>query len=491
MTLSSACLCFPPCRVSDTSHVTLSLTNTGCTPVSFVINDKHLPSQFSFTPKVGIIPAGATFVVAARFQAMCTTPVSGAALLVLNGNAAAARRVAVTAAGYGAEVSLDVGGMLLCKPTCAGATSKRAIRLFNHSRLPISYAWDFPSHVKDILAIEPATGILRGDTDASLVCIFHPDAVGNFQAVATCHVTSTRAVDAATAPHGAPTISDPAPTPSDQLNTLKLAISGEGTEAALSMQPASVDLGPITVGRSVPLTVTVFNRAPGALAYSFETEDSSGHRAPVATRDPGSDGPPDAVVGYSHGVTLSTQTPSGTLPGRSVLDVPIYLYPAQRGLVATSLICRTSRPGSQAASDNGGPTSSPGMAPQEVATSVSALACFPTLEVQDVFCDEMPKRTAWDALRIPALNKLLTSPVSETERWLREQEHHAGMTLTEVMEQLPSTRLALGPVVQGCIRTVTFRLVNTGRCDPYSPMELSANRTFDQTLAEAQPLSSA
>jgi hypothetical protein len=99
----------------------------------------------------------------------------------------------------------------------------------------------------------------------------------------------------------------------------------------------------------------------------------------------------------------------------------------------------------------------------QVTTQLSALACFPTLQIGDVLCEEMPKRATWHMLAIPTLNALLSEPVSDHELWLQAQEEQAGMNLTHVMAELKPVDVSLGPVLLGCSHSVSFQLVNTGR----------------------------
>ena len=126
---------------------------------------------------------------------------------------------------------------------------------------------------------------------------------------------------------------------------------------------------------------------------------------------------------------------------------------------------------------------------------LTADAGYPTLQIQDVHCDDLPKRAMWDMLGVPAVNALLAAPVPQHEVWVHEQATHHGMTLEQVMLHLVPTRVALGPVVRGCYRTVSFHLVNTGALDAEwqlggsNEMELEnwvePSRPFTEAEAEA------
>jgi cilia- and flagella-associated protein 65 len=338
--LSSRALHFPPCRVGESSFLTLSLSNRGCIPVAFSLLDQQLPPHFTFTPTVGVVPAGATYVLAARFRAASATAVTGATLLVLNSNISASHHIAVFAAGFEATVSLDVGSRLLCKPTCVGASSTRALWLHNHSRLPIAFHWDIPSAA--VFCISPLSGILRGDTDAELTCTFCPDASGTFSDKGTCHVLSGRDVD--TQHHLPP--SGVARAAADQHDSVTLNLRGEGTIGALSLEPSLIDLGAVQVGSPVVARVTVYNHSPGVLQYTLETENSVGHRAPVARSSAGA---PASVGLLALGPFVSVPAPRGNIPARSFLEIDVIVQPPERGLLNTTLVCRTMWPQGAAA----------------------------------------------------------------------------------------------------------------------------------------------
>jgi hypothetical protein len=99
----------------------------------------------------------------------------------------------------------------------------------------------------------------------------------------------------------------------------------------------------------------------------------------------------------------------------------------------------------------------------QAVTELVAEGGFPTLQLQDVHCEDMPKRSAWDMLQVPTLNAHLAEPVPARELWLQEQEARHGMHLQEAMEHLVPVPIALGPVTHGTCRTIAFHLVNTGR----------------------------
>ena len=197
-----------------------------------------------------------------------------------------------------------------------------------------------------------------------------------------------------------------------------------------------------------------------------------------------------AATAEQQGSVLTADAPAAVVPARSVQTVTVTLRPTAPGACAWRLVCRTVQEGSRPVSAANAPpaevcvarqsersahaihgqfcaelarTAAEPHAAMQVATQVAAEPCHPTLQVQDVHCDDAPKRDTWAMASVPALNSLLAAPVTPHERWLRDQEANHGLHLAALMRQLPAARLCFGPVVRGYRRRVRVCFTNVGR----------------------------
>ena len=344
--VSASHLRFPLCAVADAAFVTLTLTNHSVTPVSFDISSQEASSKFRFAPRVGVVPAGAAFVVAARFSPTTATAVVGTAALVFNGNAVAAHRIALSGAGYASAVTLDVGSRLVCAPTCVGAASKRTIRLHNASRLPAICRWDSGLASSGAFSMQPDCVMLRGETDAEVVCTFSPGCAGTFSAKAVCHVSSGDSAAACNAAGSNAAV---------QQSELVVSLRGESAPAVLSMEPSTAELGPVQVGHSSTVPLTVFNHSPGPVRYIIEGQLADGPLSalPASSQSTGE-------VGATPAPVLSVDRPCGTIPARSCVKVDVRVQPCERGKLRVKLVCRTAVLGERRRSDGSDVTPAPG-----------------------------------------------------------------------------------------------------------------------------------
>ena len=319
LSVSAQQLCFPPCAVYDSSFVTLQLSNSATSAAAFQLKCREDSTAFSFAPNAGVVPAGQTFVVAARFQAQSAAEVSATAQLIINGLQDSAQRVALSGTGCATSVTTDVGPKVLCAPTCIGASSKRVLRLRNSSRLPVHCHCNVDSgSASPAFAMQPSTLQLAGDTEAAVECIFAPIAPGPTACLATWVLQPT-----ATAQRSA------------QPQQLPLMLHGEGLRAALTMDPCAFDFGAACVGDAVTASVTVFNHSQGALSFALTYKVGGGQRKSVPVTSQDAHDPTNAAALP----LLSASHPSATIAARSCIVVDLVLAPAARGPLEAMVIC--------------------------------------------------------------------------------------------------------------------------------------------------------
>jgi hypothetical protein len=320
--LSTTLLSLPQCAVGDSTFSTMSLTNSGCAPVHFAFGTENLPSQFSVFPLLGVIPAGQTFVVAVRFKALSAGPVAGSALLVLNDSELARKQISIKAAGFNATLAVNVGYQLNCPPTCMGATSKRDFRLSNLSRVPVVFEWDSAHLTDSPFTLDPASGILQGSTECEITCFFSPKCAGSFSSKFLCRALMTGGAEAAEAP-----------------SSLVLRLTGDGTDPALSVDQEAIDFGPVCIGQCYSASLSLMNSSSGAASYVLEL-GSAEMSVPVAALAEEQSLDTGATVDGGANALLLADSPSGTIPSRSVLMVKLVLLPQAPGAWESRMVCR-------------------------------------------------------------------------------------------------------------------------------------------------------
>ena len=60
-----------------------------------------------------------------------------------------------------AEVLLGNDGVLYFKPTCVGTTSTQKYSVQNQSRIPLRYEWKMTHAEKQMLKVDPPTGVIQ------------------------------------------------------------------------------------------------------------------------------------------------------------------------------------------------------------------------------------------------------------------------------------------------------------------------------------------
>jgi len=279
---------FPPVRPQETSCQTLTLRNTGDTPISFSFkaNMAALFPDFDIKPALGVVPPHSHLLVALRFKPSYPSVRAARATLVLNSSPLNATHITLRGAGdvpkltftdtphpSAPGVVVPVGGRvkssiesaspmrgkvtsLYFRPTCVGASSRRMLTIHNPSRVAVGWKWQLPPKLEGVMSVTPACGMLRGNEAVQVAWSFVPVKEKAYDAKAQCLLL-------------APT-SSPEPLAEPQtIGQLPLRVVGEGTQGVMAIEPPFLDLGPLRVGHPTRHTVSLVNQSDGLLRYSL------------------------------------------------------------------------------------------------------------------------------------------------------------------------------------------------------------------------------
>lgn len=484
--LSTSAICFPPCPLGGASHATLSLINSGTTPVQFRAVTSQLPAAFVVQPIAGVLPPGKTFVLAAQFSPGDLQRVSGSVCIVLNGSEAASPTVTFEGRGYMTTVTVEPSGGLLCKPTCPGASSGRDLTLKNHSRLPVAYAWLLPPEAEQMFRIEPATGVLQGCGSETLRCVFTPCEAGSHSATASCLLrggTSTQecvAFSEEAKEHG-----DSRAWQHD--DELQVQLSGVTAEAMLKIGPEKVDFGTVIAGKESNASIDLTNCSGGAVQYRLSAQ-IDGLNVPLRSAANAAAAHP---AGAREKVEINASPTSGTIAARSMVTVDLSLIVRARMDVHITIFCSY---GALAATHEPEDSSAcqqqvwswlcsfpdgectimrtpwqqrkdlQNAALMQVQCAVFARSTFPALQLLDAQCDQLPNRTLWTMMNAQVLNAALAEDVTSHEAWILDQEQNHGMDLRDVLSHLQPYKLNFGTVPLDSRRTVQLHIQNRSRC---------------------------
>lgn len=335
--LSTLSICFPPCPLGGSSHATLSMVNSGTTPVQFSAVTAQLPATFAIQPRAGVLPPGKTFVLAAQFCPDDLLQARGSVCIVLNGSEAASPVVKLEGRGYMTTVTVHPSTGLLCKPTCPGASSGRDLTLQNHSRLPVAYAWVLPPDAEQTFTIKPSTGVLQGCSSDTLRCLFNPCKSGSHQAEVSCLLRGGSSMDECVAfVEDARALTDRQAWQHDDV--VHLQLSGVTAEAMLKIGTDQVDFGTVVVGKESNVSFDLTNCSGGTVQYQLCAKIDG---ADLPFRSAAQSNPADAArsEGVVSEVAIDAFPASGAIAARAMVTIDLSLIVRARREVQVTIVC--------------------------------------------------------------------------------------------------------------------------------------------------------
>ncbi|KAF5836871.1 hypothetical protein DUNSADRAFT_5310, partial [Dunaliella salina] len=316
--LSHRMITFPPVQPHESSSQTLTLRNTGDTPISFSFkaNLAALFPEFDVKPALGVVPPHSHLLVALQFKPSHPVVRATRATLVLNSSPLNATHITLRGAGdvpkltftdtphpSAPGVVVPVGGRakshsesssqmrgkvtsLYFRPTCVGASSRRMLTIHNPSRVAVGWKWQLPPKLEGIISATPACGMLRGNEAVQVAWSFVPVKEKAYDAKAQCLLL---------APSSS---SDPLAEP-QTIGQLPLRVVGEGTQGVMAIEPPFLDLGPLRVGHPTRHTVSLVNQSDGLLRYSLACSPVPLHQYMGAASSSVLATAPGSVVGHT------------------------------------------------------------------------------------------------------------------------------------------------------------------------------------------------
>ena len=79
-----------------------------------------------------------------------------------------------------AVAPVDKTGVVYFRTTCVGTSSDRSYSLHNTSRLPVQFKWVVPKIHKEMLAIEPSSGVILPNQVLNQTWTFTPEAMEKY-----------------------------------------------------------------------------------------------------------------------------------------------------------------------------------------------------------------------------------------------------------------------------------------------------------------------
>lgn len=330
--VSTRAICFPPCPVGGNSHATLSIINSGTTPVQFKAVTAQLPATFTIQPPAGVLPPGKTFVLAARFCPEDLAQAMGSVLILLNGSEQTSPVVTLVGRGYMTTVTMEPSAGLLCKPTCAGASSGRDVTLQNHSRLPVAYVWAVPPASGQTFRMEPATGVLPGCGSETVRCVFTPCSGGSHRASVSCLLRGgTSAEECAAYSAEAQQAADRHAWQHD--DQLQLQLSGVTAEALLKVEPEKVDFGDVIAGQENMVSFELRNCSGGSVRYRLSALVDG---KLVALRSAANG---DSADGSGGEMNINATPTCGTIAARAVVTVDLSMTVRSSRAAVVTIVC--------------------------------------------------------------------------------------------------------------------------------------------------------
>jgi hypothetical protein len=332
--LSNQAIRFPPCRLGEAAHASITICNDGLTPAQIQFADFD-SLCFAFKPTAMVVPPKSFCTVCIRCKPSRIGTVRGNALLVANNHWKAGRPVTLAGSCCRIQVQADAGSQLLCKPVCPGSKSTRKFHLSNTGRMPVAFAWQC-SVVKGCrFQIHPAAGVIQGTTQAALTCTFQPEHEGQFDALASCQLCSNPQVDqwAQQASMVTEAIISKAATNLQTGDTDRMCIrlTSSGTVAALRAEPQAIQLGPIPIGQQSMHKIMLTNDSDGLLEFGVDLRDSQGRtlRSFDSSSDLSENKDEIKIVALFQ-----------VLPARATKELSVAVQPSSRHAIAWSLAFR-------------------------------------------------------------------------------------------------------------------------------------------------------
>lgn len=300
--------------------------------MQFKVVTTQLPSSFAVQPAAGVLPPGKTVVLAAQFCPQDQLHATGSIVVLLNGSAQASPTVTFEGRGYTTRVTVDPSAGLLCKPTCAGASSGRDVTLQNHSRLPATFAWVIPPEWEQTFRMAPATGVLPGCGSETVRCTFTPCGEGSHRAMASCLLRGGASLEECAA-FSAEAEQQCGRRAWQHDDRVQLQLSGVTAEALLKVEPRDVNFGTVVAGKESGVSFELRNCSGGSVRYRLSAQ-MDGVTVPFRSAVRG-----NKATGNDAGIEIDVSPTCGTIAARAAVTVDLALTVRSSRTAAVKITC--------------------------------------------------------------------------------------------------------------------------------------------------------
>lgn len=321
--------------------------------------------------------------------------------------------------------------------------------------------WSVPSSEQGSFAAQPMSGILQGNEKHTVSWVFAPSDRATYNFTASCSYGSVPpglAMQLASRQSPASPGQDPtALTTADMTDalvkvfseqnlteTLPVNLVGQGTVGALTLQPTSIDFGPLAVGYPVKRSITLLNQSGGNLRYSITCRQVINSNSSAAVVQQAASALLGGEAQYaldadSQGALSSTEQrhsladvatsanadsaqhvgieePHGILAARATKTLVLTLTPQRRHQYNLELVCETATANAldSAATTTEGTAAVPAsLCAPPVTASVQGFSTYPTLMITDIVCQGWEKPFAWQQMACSQINTDLASELNQ------------------------------------------------------------------------------
>ncbi|KAG9394567.1 hypothetical protein J8273_3817 [Carpediemonas membranifera] len=416
ITLPSVCL-------GAFSGTTFPIYNTGDVNMSYSITlanqlrDKGRglagPSPFVFSPPFGVIPPNSFTIVGLAF--LTTTPgcyadeftvtlnamASNSATITClcdaqlpdvdivtapSGNVRAAERMS-TVAKVGANALAPV---VVFPPTALGATSTRHIEIRSRIHVNQILRFTMPESMSRRVRLPPSLAV-KATQRTPMEITWEPHSLGPIEETVQLHAGP--AEDFMPIP---PLFRPPMV---ESTRTIPLKLVGVGTDRSISLNVPSTDLGIVLNCTTRRVTLTISNCCDCPISFTIAHRiielEAQGDPIPNIPRSPRRPGVTPAARPL-----LTFSVPNGSIPPRSEREVEMAFRPTTRGRYTLEVIANVASGDLQV---------------KDPSLIFTAISTTPSLTVDDLQSNVLPRPEAWHRLGLDSLNEFFRHDVGHAE----------------------------------------------------------------------------
>jgi len=392
---------------------------------------------FSCHPSSGVVPPGGHQLVAFRFQPHMATLYRAHARCRLNQIDSSTQKITLLGQSFNPRLLLADDGSLFFKPTHVGILVSRQYMIENPSRIGLTFDWQVPNRYRDVISIEPTSGMMRGNERLKIKVTFRPSEQKKYMLKIPCNCNVVGMDDELTAKY-----------------RTSLAVFGEGVVGGLTIEPSSLDFATVRIGSCETRQLTMFNSTscdvPFALGYVLTDSASQSE---------------------DDGTLVEFSVKEGVLPCRAHLSVNVKFSPKARESYRVVIFCKLIRSGVAKLQDTlkvidlpDSPTATQlGMKgghdlstnfEEELSTlpqcEITGSGAYPVLAITDIRAIRTSKAHLWEQFSINQINDAITEELTDVDK------NRTEFSIQRLIEQAPMFTLDFAAGAVGSHPYVVF-----------------------------------